>query len=95
MAEADAETRLVKTFTGASHNFERNLLRCGWGNNDKLVTAGSADRVVYVWDAESGEVKHRLGGHQGSVNDSQLHPTKPIVASASSDKTVVLGDLST
>jgi Prp8 binding protein len=61
--------RLTRIFTGASHNFERNTLRCGWGYNDKLITAGSADRVLYIWDVDSGVLKHRLGGHQGSVND--------------------------
>jgi len=66
--------RLTRIFTGASHNFERNMLRCGWGYNDKLISAGSADRVLYVWDVDSGKLKHRLGGHQGSVNDIQIHP---------------------
>lgn len=78
---------------GGSHNFERNLLRCGFGFNDKLVSAGSADRVLYVWNTETGEIKHRLGGHHGSLNDGQVHPTKQIVASGSSDKTILLGDL--
>jgi Prp8 binding protein len=80
-------------FLGGSHNFERNLLRCGFGFNDKLVSAGSADRVLYVWNTETGEIKHRLGGHHGSLNDGQVHPTKQIVASGSSDKTILLGDL--
>jgi Prp8 binding protein len=86
-------SRLKRVFLGGSHNFERNLLRCGFGYNDKLVTAGSADRVLYVWNAETSEIKHRLGGHHGSLNDAQVHPTKQIVASASSDKTILLGDL--
>jgi Prp8 binding protein len=62
-------TRMVRLFTGATHNFEKNLLRCGWSGDDSLVTAGSADRTVNIWETDSGKLRHRLGGHSGSVND--------------------------
>ena len=62
------ETRLVKIMRGATHNFEKNLLRCSWSEDEKLVTCGSADRSVNVWDVDTGMVKNRLGGHLGSVN---------------------------
>lgn len=85
--------RMVRLFTGASHNFEKNLLRCGWSGDDSLVTAGSADRTVNIWEADTGKLKHRLGGHTGSVNDVQMHPTQSIVASCASDSTVCIGEL--
>jgi len=85
------ETRLVKCFMGASHNFERNLLKCAWSQDEKFVTAGSADRTVNVWDSESGELRHRLGGHQGSVNETSICGS--LIASGSSDRTVVVGML--
>lgn len=62
--------RMVRFFTGSSHNFEKNLLRCGWSGDDSLVTAGSADRTVNVWETDTGKLKHRLGGHTGSVNET-------------------------
>ena len=61
-------TREEKVFLGATHNVERNLLRCSWSKDMKLVTAGSADRTTNVWDFETTALKHRLGGHTGSVN---------------------------
>ena len=87
------ESREEKVFIGATHNFEKNLLRCCWSGDEKMVSAGSADRTVNVWEVESGQLKHRLGGHSGSVNETALHPLSPIIASASSDKTIWLGEL--
>ena len=51
---AGNNNRMVRVFTGCSHNFEKNLLRCGWSGDDKLITAGSADRTVNIWVAETG-----------------------------------------
>lgn len=60
--------RLVKSFRGASHGFEKNLLRCAWAPDGSRVTCGSADRFVYVWDFADARLVYRLPGHQGSVN---------------------------
>ena len=57
------------------------------------VAAGSADRMVNIWDASSRNLLYKLPGHHGSVNDAAFHPTAPIVASASSDKCLYLGEL--
>merc|ERR1712060_215059 len=87
------ESRQEKVLIGAAHNVERNLLRCGWSKNGEYVTAGSADRTTNVWKVETSELLHRLGGHTGSVNEVALHPEGGVIASASSDKTVWLGEL--
>ncbi|DBA75027.1 TPA: hypothetical protein ACH3X1_010366 [Trebouxia sp. C0004] len=86
--------RCEKIFTGHQHNFERNLLRCSWSSDGSKVTAGSADRMVYIWNASSRQIEYKLPGHLGSVNDAVFHPKEPIVASASSDKQIYLGELS-
>ncbi|KAL6776764.1 hypothetical protein ACKKBF_B30830 [Auxenochlorella protothecoides x Auxenochlorella symbiontica] len=88
-----AQDRCQRVVTGHVHNFERNLLRCAWSPDGERVTAGSADRMVYVWRAADGAVQYALPGHGGSVNEVVFHPTEPIVASASSDKTVYMGEL--
>lgn len=88
-----AQDRCQRVLTGHVHNFERNLLRCAWSPDGERVTAGSADRMVYVWRAADGAVQYALPGHGGSVNEVVFHPTEPIVASASSDKTVYMGEL--
>ncbi|XP_052870331.1 U5 small nuclear ribonucleoprotein 40 kDa protein isoform X1 [Anopheles cruzii] len=85
--------RCVKVFTGHQHNFEKNLLRCGWSPDGLKISAGSADRYVYIWDTTSRRILYKLPGHNGSVNDVDFHPTEPIVVSGSSDKTLYLGEI--
>lgn len=85
--------RCVKTLHGHQHNFEKNLLRCSWSPDGTKVTAGSADRFVYIWDTQSKKLLYKLPGHQGSVNEVVFHPKEPIVLSCSSDKELFLGEL--
>mmetsp|Transcript_6200 Transcript_6200/g.13514 ORF Transcript_6200/g.13514 Transcript_6200/m.13514 type:complete len:357 (+) Transcript_6200:226-1296(+) len=87
------QNRCVKVFTGHVHNFEKILLRCAWSTDGQLVSAGSADRMVYIWNATDRKLVYKLPGHTGSVNDVQFHPKEPIVGSASSDRTIYLGEL--
>ena len=57
------------------------------------VTCGSADHMVNIWDFATRRLLYKLPGHKGSVNEAVFHPTEPIVASASSDKQIYLGEL--
>ena len=57
------------------------------------VSAGSADRMVYIWDAASRALLYQLPGHSGSVNETAFHPSEPIILSAGSDKQLYLGEL--
>eukprot|EP01071_Lankesteria_metandrocarpae_P002071 Lankesteria_metandrocarpae@DN2057_c0_g1_i1.p1 len=94
--------RCIATVTGAAHNFEKNLLRVRWDRKDDLSFAvGSSDRSAYIWSFDGGrktpdaiKLEYRLPGHSGSVNEVCLHPNEPIIMSASSDKTALLGELS-
>ncbi|KDD73943.1 hypothetical protein H632_c1709p0 [Helicosporidium sp. ATCC 50920] len=85
--------RCSGTLVGLSHGFERNLLRCAWDARGERAAAGSADRWVNVWDVRSKALLYKLPGHGASVNDVAFHPREPVVASASSDKTIYLGEL--
>lgn len=87
------ENRCVKIFAGHQHNFEKNLLRCGWSPDGSRVTAGSADRMVYVWDTTSRRILYKLPGHTGSVNETAFHPAEPVIGSCSSDKQIFLGEI--
>lgn len=58
--------------------FRQNLLRCCWSPSGEQISAGSADRFVYVWDVSSRKILYKLPGHQGSVNETDFHPTEPI-----------------
>ncbi len=57
------------------------------------VTAGSGDRCVYIWSAATRALMYKLPGHGGSVNECVFHPREPVIGSASSDKTIYLGEL--
>lgn len=87
------DNRCVKVFAGHTHSFEKNLLRCDWSADSSKVTAGSADRMVYIWENASRRLLYKLPGHTGSVNEVVFHPKEPIVGSCSSDKTIFLGEL--
>eukprot|EP01068_Selenidium_serpulae_P014131 Selendium_serpulae@DN6056_c1_g1_i3.p1 len=88
--------RLMSTLTGATHNFEKNLLRVRWGPEDRLCAAGSADRFVYAWNMTETPppLAYKLPGHTGAVNEVCFHPKEPIIASCSSDRKVYMGELS-
>lgn len=83
-----------KTFVGGTHNAEKGLLNCSWSADGTMVTGGSADRVVHIWDELSAEELYTLPGHVGCVNSVIFHPKENVVASASSDKSIFVGELS-
>ena len=85
-------SRCIKTFSGISHNFEKNLLRVCWNNDDTLISAGSADRLVYIWNYNTGKVEYKFGGHNGSVNETCFNKLANVVSSVSSDHNVIIGE---
>lgn len=87
------QNRCVKILEGHQHNFEKNLLKCSWSPDGSKVTAGSSDRMVYIWDTTSRRILYKLPGHTGSVNECVFHPNEPIVGSCSSDKQIYLGEI--
>lgn len=86
------ENRCLKVFQGHMHNLEKNLLKCAWSPDGSRVTAGSADRMVYIWDTTTRRILYKLPGHKGSVNEAVFHPREPIIGSCSSDKQIYLGE---
>ena len=87
------ENRLVKEFKGSEHNFEKLLLRCSFSPQGDRVAAGSADATACIWQVNSAEMLYKLPGHKGAVREVVFHPTQNIIASCSSDKTVLLGEI--
>jgi Prp8 binding protein len=87
-------SRWERTYEGGTHGAEKLLLKCSWSADQERVACGSADRMVHVWDAASGQTMYYLPGHKGSVNEVIFHPTESIVASCGSDKQIFLGELS-
>ena len=73
--------------------YERSYVLFGSRVSAAQVSAGSADRMVYIWDAASRALLYQLPGHSGSVNETAFHPSEPIILSAGSDKQLYLGEL--
>lgn len=87
------DDRCVKVFLGAQHSYERGLIKCNWSKSGKLVTCGSADNFVYVWDVATQRILYKLPGHSGSVNEVDFHPSQPIIGSCANDKSIYLGEI--
>ena len=85
--------RQDRTFVGGTHNAEKGLLNCAWSADGSMVTGGSADRTVHVWDVPTSEELYALPGHTGCVNSVVFHPKENVLASASSDKSIYVGEL--
>jgi Prp8 binding protein len=84
--------RCIKQFSGISHNFEKNLLRVCWSPDDSLISAGSADRFVYIWNSATTKIERKFGGHNGSINETSFNKLSNVIASCSSDQTAIIGE---
>lgn len=61
----------------------------------RLVAAGSLDKVVRVWDAQTGKLLERLEGHKDSVYSVAFMPNGKTLVSGSLDKTLRMWQLGT
>ena len=50
-----SDKRNLKTFCGGTHNAEKGLLKCAWSPDGTMVSGGSADRMVHIWDELTSE----------------------------------------
>eukprot|EP00008_Paramoeba_atlantica_P005783 CAMPEP_0201477790 /NCGR_PEP_ID=MMETSP0151_2-20130828/2753_1 /ASSEMBLY_ACC=CAM_ASM_000257 /TAXON_ID=200890 /ORGANISM="Paramoeba atlantica, Strain 621/1 / CCAP 1560/9" /LENGTH=345 /DNA_ID=CAMNT_0047858629 /DNA_START=60 /DNA_END=1097 /DNA_ORIENTATION=- len=88
-----SSNRATKSISGVQHGIEKNLLKCRWSADGRMVSAGSSNRFVMIWSSLNGRLLHQLPGHNGAVWDIAFHPSQPIIASGSSDQTIYLGEL--
>jgi WD40 repeat protein len=59
------KNRHLKTFTGGKTSAEKGLLKCAWSPDGSMVTAGSSDRMVHIWDevtTEEVSMESRVSG---------------------------------
>ncbi|KAJ7261420.1 WD40-repeat-containing domain protein [Mycena rebaudengoi] len=92
---SSAPSRVHRTLLGAPAGFEGTLLRGAWSRHDggKYVGVGGADRMVCMWEVESGQVVYKLPGHKGTATAVDFHPLEPIILTVSKDGTMLLGEL--
>ncbi|OJA20331.1 hypothetical protein AZE42_05433 [Rhizopogon vesiculosus] len=88
-------SRIHRILQGAPAGFENTLLKGAWSKDDggQRVAVGGADRMVCIWDVESGRVLYKLPGHKGTVTCVDFHPREPIILTSSKDGTMLLGEL--
>ena len=72
--------RHCKTFGGATHSAEKGLIRAAWSPDGSMISCGSADRMVRVFDEYSAEELYLLPGHKGCVNTVIFHPHENVIA---------------
>lgn len=85
--------RCLGVYSGATHGADKNLLKCAFSPDQEYLAAGSANKIVHVWDSNTSKLAYYLPGHIGTVNEVAFHPSEPIIASAGSDKVIYIGEL--
>ncbi|KAJ7572447.1 U5 snRNP complex subunit [Mycena floridula] len=92
---SSSPTRVHRSLQGAPAGFENTLLRGAWSKDDggQRVAVGGADRMVCIWDVESGRLLYKLPGHKGTVTAVDFHPKEPIILTGSKDGTMLLGEI--
>lgn len=71
--------------------------RISWSKNGKYIMCGSTDKILRIYDVvdlTNPLLKYELPGHEGSVTGVDFHPIHPIIASCSTDGSVIVGELS-
>ncbi|KAF5371225.1 hypothetical protein D9758_004224 [Tetrapyrgos nigripes] len=88
-------TRIHRSLQGAPAGFENTLLKGSWSKDDGglRVAVGGADRMVCIWEVESGKILYKLPGHKGTVTAVDFHPKEPIILTGSKDRTMLLGEI--
>lgn len=59
---SSSPTRVHRSLQGAPAGFENTLLRGAWSKDDggQRVAVGGADRMVCIWDVESGRLLYKV-----------------------------------
>ena len=88
---ATSGSRLLKTFEGAPHGFEKNLIKPCFSPDSDFIATGCGDRSVMIFNVSSGRTVYKLPGHKGCVN--QVDWAGNVLASGSNDNTIFMGEL--
>lgn len=94
VSSTGANARTLAVYDGAPSGIEQMLLRAVWNASGTQIAAGSgSDFTAVVWDVYTRRMVQKLTGHKGTVNGVSFSPVEPILASCSSDGTIIVGEL--
>jgi WD40 repeat protein len=71
------------------------ISRITWSPDGRTLASASPDKVIQLWDAETGELHRTLKGHSGEIYSVAWSPDGRTLASGSSDHTIRLWDAET
>ena len=85
------DTQPLQTLMGHSHIVSSLAISA----DGKLLVSGSWDKMIKIWQLDTGELISTLKGHRDRVYAIALSPDGKIIASGSADKTIKLWHLQT
>eukprot|EP00124_Ichthyophonus_hoferi_P004443 Ihof_evm2s489 gene=Ihof_evmTU2s489 len=71
--------RPIQRFRG-HQNTSKNFIRSGFGPTRHLVTGGSEDGNIPIWDINTGNMLQILPGHRGTVYNAVWNPGQSLLA---------------
>lgn len=71
---APTPNRVHRVLQGSPAGFEQTLLRAAWSRDDggSRVAVGGADRMVCIWEVESGKILYKVGFLRVKTNGRNL-----------------------
>jgi hypothetical protein len=86
-----ADHSVLAEFSGASDI----LYSAAWSPDESLVVTAGYDRIIRLYQADSGKLIREISGHNGAIFDLAFSPDGTLLASASADATVKIWQTST
>lgn len=59
------------------------------------MLSASFDHTARLWDADTGDLVHKLSGHQGEISSVQCNADSSLIVTGSIDRTCKLWDFKT
>ena len=84
-----------RVFSKVPIDISKKFTAVAVSNKASLVMASCEDGIIYVYNSSTGKAFKNLDTHLASVNDLCLSPDETILASASSDRSIILWDMHT